>query len=122
MKLDYYYFLQRRNITTESLIQNNSIKSYDDFLGILKVLRVKPLPKNEFDLVYNKLFPIDAAHKKESVSSIGKEKTNAKQESATKTRVRSTRARNPSSTKNKRDTNNKKSANRNVSKKKPTQN
>jgi len=118
MKLDYHYFLQRRSITTESIILNNKIENYDDFLSVLNVLRVNPLSESEFDSVYNKLFPNIDAQKKASLKSIGKEKVNAKQDNNAKTSVRSTRTRNTSRTKNKQTADVKKSKHSNVPKKK----
>ena len=47
MKLDYNYFLQRRNLTTDKIINSNKITTYSEFVELLLLLKVKPPSKEE---------------------------------------------------------------------------
>ena len=46
MKLDYNYFLQRRGLTTKSIVESNKLETYEELVSLLKSLRVIP-PKEE---------------------------------------------------------------------------
>jgi len=49
MKLDYHYFLRRRNLSTHKLIINNQITEYQQLLKVLDRLKVQPLKEEEFN-------------------------------------------------------------------------
>ena len=49
MKLDYNYFLQRRNLTTKKIIDTNSIKTYESFVRLMYDLKVIPPPEEEIN-------------------------------------------------------------------------
>ena len=52
MRLSYNYFLQRRKVTTKSLIEINKVKTYDEFVNLLERLRVTPPIENIFNNAY----------------------------------------------------------------------
>ena len=75
MKLDYHYFLKRRNITTHTIIQYNKITSYDEFIKLLKSLNVAGVSKEYFDKEYSLLYP--SADKNVDNKVVSKENLNA---------------------------------------------
>jgi len=57
MKLDYDYFLMRRNITTVTIIKTNNIKTYGEFVKLLVTLKVIPPDEEYFNKEYLTLYP-----------------------------------------------------------------
>ena len=49
MKLNYNYFLQRRNLTTKKIILSNGITTSVQFLELLESLKVTPPCKEDMD-------------------------------------------------------------------------
>tara|TARA_Y100001937_G_scaffold20551_1_gene28662 strand:+ start:66 stop:446 length:381 start_codon:yes stop_codon:yes gene_type:complete len=47
MKLDYDYFLQRRNLTTAKIVKSNNLKSYEALVALLHELKVLPPPETQ---------------------------------------------------------------------------
>ena len=47
MKLDYDYFLQRRNLTTAKIVKSNNLKSYESLVALLHELKVLPPPETQ---------------------------------------------------------------------------
>ena len=103
MRLDYKYFLQRRNLTTQQLIKNNNIQSYEDFLIILDGLRVKHIPKIEFDEAYSIVNqkPVIKSKKGTKNETATKSKPKVQKQQSKKTNNRSAPARDTHSAKRK---------------------
>jgi hypothetical protein len=86
MKLDYEYFLMRRNLTTEQLIRNNNVNSYEEFCTILLQLRVKPPSEEIFNLTFSAIKSIEKNNDDKE-----KQGLRGKKNSTRKTTTRSTR-------------------------------
>lgn len=54
MKTNYNYFLQRRNLTTKTIIEANQIKNYAEFLVLLEGLKVEPPPLKDVEIYFIK--------------------------------------------------------------------
>ena len=54
MKLDYAYFLSRRNLTTKKLISINGITSYEQFVELLDSLAVTPPSPEDVEVFFAK--------------------------------------------------------------------
>lgn len=85
MKLDYEYFLMRRNLTTEQLIRSNNINSYEEFCTILLQLRVNPPPEDNFNLAFSAIKPVEKNNNDKE-----KQGLRGKKNSTRKTTTRST--------------------------------
>ena len=54
MKINYNYFLQRRNLTTKTIIESNKIKNYKELLLLLETLKVEPPQIEEVEMYFIK--------------------------------------------------------------------
>ena len=54
MKTNYNYFLQRRNLTTKTIVEANKIKNYSELLILLEGLKVEPPPIEDVEMYFIK--------------------------------------------------------------------
>ncbi len=54
MKTNYNYFLQRRNLTTKTIVETNQIKSYSELVVLLELLKVEPPPLKDVETYFIK--------------------------------------------------------------------
>ena len=54
MKTNYNYFLQRRSLTTKTIVEANKIKSYSELLIFLEGLKVEPPPIKDVEMYFIK--------------------------------------------------------------------
>jgi len=78
LRLDYDYFLKRRNLTTHMIIINNNITQYSKFVELLKRLKVRPPQEDVFNAAMEGLKPIPGAVN-EIKNEPNKEKKDARQ-------------------------------------------
>tara|TARA_B100000214_G_scaffold255202_1_gene187939 strand:+ start:3069 stop:3380 length:312 start_codon:yes stop_codon:yes gene_type:complete len=97
MKTNYNYFLQRRNLTTKTIIEANQIKNYAEFLVLLEGLKVEPPPLKDVEIYFIK------AEVKNAKTKVARKKQNNTRDSSKKKRARS-KTPNAGSNVSKRDT------------------
>ena len=83
MKTNYNYFLQRRNLTTKTIIETNQIKNYTEFLVLLEGLKVEPPPLKDVEIYFIR------TEDKNAKTKVTRKKQNNTRDSSKKKRVRS---------------------------------
>ena len=98
LRIDYKYFLKRRNLTTEGLIKANNITHYEQFVEVLKKLKVIPLSKEDFNEAMKRISIAAQPATKETKNEPNKKKTTVK---PTKSRSTTRKGRTRSTTRKK---------------------